>query len=187
MIPLLPTNSDFNDKYRAEGNKPKCNKLEQLAYTAVDKPSGDDDKIGYDGLEKTHFCPDVWTRKDFSKTTKNCGALGPYPSEKMDTFSRIALHEMTHYTSVDPPNVDGEMIQDVQVTGGETASGTVNAHALVDKTQADYFNPALAENNAENHAWTALDALISRHGTETPSGGDWQGFFKQNPPKIELE
>lgn len=83
----------------------------------------------------------------------------------MDTFSRIALHEMTHYTSVDPPNVDSEMIQDVQMTGGETASGTVNAHALVDKTQADYFNPALAENNADNYAWTALDALVSRNCT----------------------
>lgn len=105
----------------------------------------------------------------------------------MDTFSRIALHEMTHYSFVGPPNVNGEMIQDLQMSDGETAYGTVNAHALVDEGQDDFFNPAVAETNADNYAWMALDALVSRHCTETPSGDEWQNFFKESPPKIEVD
>lgn len=113
----------------------------------------------------------------------------------MDTFSRIALHEMTHMSTVGPPIIgddeeDGQ-IRDIVLTDPETdeqfgAYGPINTHALVDEAQDDYFNPIVTEGNADSYAWMALDALVSRHCAKEVTEDRWQDFFTENPPAIEL-
>lgn len=156
-----------------------------LAYTQFD--DGEDE----DGLEKIHFCDIAYDVVQFEEVVADCAALDAYPSEKMDTFSRIALHEMTHYSTVGPPIIgddddDGE-IKDVTLTDPDDdetfgAYGPTNTHALVDEAQDDYFNPALTESNADSYAWMSLDALISRHCAADPN--NWENFFTENPPAI---
>lgn len=114
----------------------------------------------------------------------------------MDTFSRIALHEMTHMSTVGPPIIadpeddddDDGQIKDVSLyddEGAFAAYGPINAHALADPEQGDYYNPDLTQTNADNYAWMALDALVSRHCASDPSGDTWQGFFTESPPRID--
>jgi len=114
----------------------------------------------------------------------------------MDTFSRVALHEMTHMSTVGPPIIgnpdddeDGQ-IKDVPLYDGEAdedfgAYGPINAHALADPEQDDYYNPDLTETNADNYAWMSLDALVSRHCAKDPSGDKWADFFTESPPPID--
>jgi hypothetical protein len=124
----------------------------------------------------------------------------------MDTFSRVALHEMTHMSTVGPPIIrndeEGEdgQIRDVPLTAPDDsdgddsddepfefpAYGPVNAHALVDEAQDDYFNPYKAETNADSYAWMALDALVSRHCATDTSGNNWVNFFTESPPAIDI-
>jgi hypothetical protein len=187
-------NADFGDKYPDEANYVRCSDEGTLAYTAFDdNGNGSDsegDAIESDGLEKIHFCDIAWSTRTFDEVTADCASLGAYPSEKMDTFSRIALHEMTHYSSVGPPIIrepeddEGEMIKDVRMSDGGPAYGTVRAHALVDKNQDEFFNPFMAETNADNYAWMSLDALVSRHCATDTDGNNWEGFFTDNPPAI---
>lgn len=112
----------------------------------------------------------------------------------MDTFARIALHEMTHMSSVGPPIIrdhededDYGLIKDVQMVDGDTSYGPQNAHALVDKNQDEFWNPALAETNADNYAWMSLDSLISRHCSEVIGGDDWATFFAESPPAVPVD
>lgn len=122
---------------------------------------------------------------NFEEVVSDCKALDPYPSEKMDTFSRIALHEMTHSSTVGPPSlVDGDMIKDPEMFDGEWAYGTVRTHALVDKNQDEAYNPQVSETNADSYAWMSLDALVSRHCASDVTGDNWAAFFTQYPPAL---
>lgn len=108
-----------------------------LAYTAFD--DGEDE----DGLEKIHFCNIAYHIVQFEEVVADCAALDAYPNEKMDTFSRIALHEMIHYSTVGPPIIgddddDDGQIKDVTLTDSDNdeqfaACGSANTHALVDE------------------------------------------------------
>jgi hypothetical protein len=182
---------DYNDKYPEENNKEVCSTEGTLAYTSLDDGVGN---VEADGLEKIHFCPIAWDRPQFEAIVADCeGNTDAYPSKKMDTFSRIALHEMTHMSTVGPPIIadpeegDDGQIKDVQLYDDEgdfPANGPINAHALADPEQGDYYNPELTQNNADNYAWMALDALVSRHCASDPSGDSWQDFFTESPPRI---
>jgi hypothetical protein len=80
----------------------------------------------------------------------------------MDTFSRIALYGMTHTSTVGPPIIadpedddDDGQIKDVPLyeeEGDSAAYGPINAHALADPAQGDYYNPDLTQTNADNCA-----------------------------------
>ncbi|KAF7504632.1 hypothetical protein GJ744_001986 [Endocarpon pusillum] len=78
----------------------------------------------------------------------------------MDAFSRIVLHEMTHYKSV----------------------GGIIGEQIVDAGNEDHNYP-LTEINADSYGWMALDAWISRNCTEDATNDNWQNFFKEDPPK----
>jgi hypothetical protein len=143
-----------------------------LAYTLVDT---------LDNREKIHFCDPAWTRPSVADV--DCGALDPYPSTKMDSFSRIALHEMMHYSTVGPPSSLGEQIKDGVNADDEPAYDPPRTHGLVDVDQDD--NPVLAEQNADSYAWMALDAYVSRICATDPSGDNWATFFQEDPPNYE--
>ena len=98
----------------------------------------------------------------------------------MDSFSRIALHEMTHYSSVGPETSLAQQIKDVQNADEEPAYDPPRVHGLVDPQQDD--NPALTEINADSYAWMSLDAWIS---DKCGSGDDGASYFTQDPPAYE--
>lgn len=98
----------------------------------------------------------------------------------MDAFSRIALHEMTHYSSVGPAVSLAQQIQDVTNADDSPAYDPPRAHGLVDPNQDD--NPVVTEINADSYAWMSLDAWISRKCSPNSSGNDYAGYFTQDPP-----
>ena len=101
----------------------------------------------------------------------------------MDAFSRIALHEMTHYSSVGPATSLAQQIQDVTNADGEQAYDPPRVHGLFDPEQDD--NPAVTEINADSYAWMSLDAWISRKCAADASGNNWALFFTEDPPPYE--
>lgn len=103
----------------------------------------------------------------------------------MDSFSRIALHEMTHYSSVGPATSLGQQIRDTANEDGELAYDPPRVHGLLDPEQDD--NPATTEINADSYAWMSLDAWISQKCSNGASGNDWQSYFTQDPPPYEHE
>ena len=103
----------------------------------------------------------------------------------MDSFSRIALHEMTHYSSVGPATSLAQQIKDVLNKDEERAYDPLRVHGLLDPEQDD--NPAVTEINADSYAWMSLDAWISRNCAADPTGNNWASFFTQNPPRYEPE
>lgn len=113
----------------------------------------------------------------------DCASLDPFPSTKMDAFSRIALHEMMHYSSVGPATSLGEQINDVTNADGESAYDPPRAHGLLDSKQDD--NPVVTEINADSYAWMSLDAWISDKCSPNSSGNDWAGYFTQDPPSYK--
>ncbi|EMD66494.1 hypothetical protein COCSADRAFT_353794 [Bipolaris sorokiniana ND90Pr] len=147
------------------------------AYTLVDEP--------VDQQEKIHFCDITWTGRLESIADIDCGALDPYPSVKMDSISRIILHEWTHYSSVGPKTSLEDKIQDRLNDDGVSAYEPDRTHGLIDPEQDD--DPVGASLNADNYAWMALDAYVSRICATDPSGDNWQTFFTENPPDYERE
>lgn len=99
----------------------------------------------------------------------------------MDAFSRIALHEMRHYSSVGPATSLAQQIGDATNADGSPAYDPPRVHGLVDVNQDD--NIAVAEINADSYAWMSLDAWISRKCSPNSSGNDYAGYFTQDPPK----
>ncbi|MCJ1330054.1 hypothetical protein MMC10_006735 [Thelotrema lepadinum] len=143
---------------------------ETAGYTVVDT---------LDDLEKIHFCDPAWALG--SAGDVDCGSLDPYPSTKMDSFSRVALHEMTHYSTVGPASELGEQIVDVKNTDGNYAYDPPRVHGLIDPNQDN--QPGLPEDNADSYAWMSLDSFVSDHcSPEGTSGNDYQFYFTQNPP-----
>ncbi|KAL8796259.1 MAG: hypothetical protein Q9195_001374 [Heterodermia aff. obscurata] len=164
-------NLDFAADDPDEGD---CTDEGTLAYTLTDQ---------LDDREKIHFCDPSWTRGSVGDV--DCGSLDPFPSTKMDTFSRIALHEMTHYSSVGPKTSLAEQIKDVNNADGEKVYEPSRAHGLLDPKQDD--QPALTEINADSYAWMSLDARISQKCAADQSGNKWASFFTKDPPPYEDE
>ena len=148
-----------------------CTKGDTLAYTLTDQ---------LDGREKIHFCDPSWTRGSIADV--DCASLDPFPSEKMDAFERIVLHEMTHYSSVGPKTSLGSQIVDVLNKDGASAYDPPRVHGLIDEAQDD--QPGLPEINADSYAWMSLDAKIS-HMCLPRNGVEWEKFFTENPPPYE--
>ncbi|KAF2228667.1 hypothetical protein EV356DRAFT_495133 [Viridothelium virens] len=157
-----------------DGDGTNCAEEGTLAYTLTDQ---------LDKREKIHFCDPSWTRG--SAGDVDCASLDPYPSTKMDSFSRIALHEMMHYSSVGPQTSLKEQIVDVKNEDLQPAYDPPRVHGLLDPAQDD--NPAPTEINADSYAWMSLDAWISRKCSKDAEGNDWASFFTQNPPPYEHE
>jgi hypothetical protein len=132
-----------------------------------------------DGLEKIHFC-DVAYDRPTSGPDIDCGSLDTYPSTKMDTFSRIVLHETLHYSSVGPGSELGEQIVDHQNEDGGAAYDPERAHGLNDPEQDN--QPGKAEANADNYAWMALDSWISYQCTPDDEKEAWDSYFPDDPP-----
>ncbi|KAL9003553.1 MAG: hypothetical protein Q9188_003594 [Gyalolechia gomerana] len=101
----------------------------------------------------------------------------------MDAFSRIALHEMTHYSSVGPQTSLEQQIKDVKNADDEGAYDPLRVHGLLDPEQDD--NPVPTETNADSYAWMSLDAWISRKCAEDADGNNWASYFTQDPPPYE--
>ncbi|KAI4166941.1 MAG: hypothetical protein LQ343_007613 [Gyalolechia ehrenbergii] len=167
VLGLIADNHDF-----APDDGPGCTDEGTLAYTLNDEQ---------DSREKIHFCDPSWTRG--SAGDVGCASLDPFPSTKMDSFSRIALHEMTHYSSVGPQTSLGQQIKDVKNADDEGAYDPPRVHGLLDPDQDD--NPVPTEINADSYAWMSLDAWISRKCAEDASGNNWASFFTQDPPPYE--
>ncbi|KAI1812526.1 hypothetical protein GGS20DRAFT_591637 [Poronia punctata] len=145
-----------------------------LAYTETDKD---------DNREKIKFCDIAWNRPTADERSKQCGDFDAFPSTKMDTFSRVALYEMTHYSSVGPDSGLGEQIKDVSNADGFRAFDPLRVYGLIDPKQDD--NEAVAEINADSYAWMSLDAWLSRRCADNPNKPD--AFFTKNPPAYDPE
>ncbi|KAI1317619.1 hypothetical protein F5Y16DRAFT_406595 [Xylariaceae sp. FL0255] len=163
---FTPTGSDSPDF------TPACAKSETLAFTDTDK---------LDDREKIHFCDIAWGLPSGTTRVGQCANFDPYPSLKIDTFSRLALHEMMHYSSVGPASTMGLQITDTNNDDGHLAYGPLRNHGLVDPNQDN--NPGLADVNADNYAWLSLDAWISRMCAADID--TWDQFFTQNPPNYK--
>ncbi|ERF76598.1 hypothetical protein EPUS_09184 [Endocarpon pusillum Z07020] len=155
-----------------DSNEADCNDEGTLAYTLTDR---------LDSREKIHFCDPSWTRGKADDV--DCASLDPFPSTKMDSFSRIALHEMLHYSSVGPETSLAQQIIDVKNEDGEPAYDPPRVHGLIDPEQDE--NPAMPEINADSYAWMSLDAGISFKCMRDWGNSDWASFFSQNPPPYE--
>ncbi|KAI2625595.1 hypothetical protein GGR54DRAFT_506552 [Hypoxylon sp. NC1633] len=145
-----------------------CSEEGTHAYTDTDD---------LDDREKIHFCDISWDLPNAAARSGQCGDFDSFPSTKMDTFSRVALHEMTHYSSVGPPSALGLQITDVQNADKSLAYDPPRVHGLVDEQQDD--NADLAEINADSYAWMALDAWVSM--TCSDDSTKYNQFFEDPP------
>lgn len=142
--------------------------MDTLAYTLTDD---------LDSREKIHFCDPSWTRG--SADDVDCASLDPFPSTKMDSFSRIALHEMTHYSSVGPKTSLADQIIDVKNADGQPTYDPPRVHGLLQQQDDQLSFPEI---NADSYAWMSLDAWISRKCAADSSDNNWALFFTQDPP-----
>ena len=122
------------------------------------------------------MCNPAWRKPDLDSI--QCDNLDKYASFKMDTFSRIAVHEMFHYSSVGPKSTFDALVRDNTNDDGIVAYFPRRAHGLADELQDG--QPGQAEGNADNYAWLAMDSYFSVHCSQNP--GDYQHYF-QDPPK----
>lgn len=99
----------------------------------------------------------------------------------MDSFSRLALHEMTHYSSVGPKTSLADQIINVKNADGEPAYDPERVHGLLHQ-QDD--QPGFPEINADSYAWMSLDAWISRKCAADMSGNNWASLFTQDPTAL---
>ncbi|KAM5354927.1 hypothetical protein ACJ41O_001573 [Fusarium nematophilum] len=166
---MVVDNADFGE---SSGNS--CDEEGTLAYTATDED--------FDQREKIHFC-DIAYDRPASGPAIDCGSLDSYPSTKMDTFSRVVLHETLHYSSVGPDSKLGEQIVDQQNDDGIVAYDPERAHGLNDPDQDN--QPGKAESNADNYAWMSLDSWISYLCTAEDEQEAWDSYFPDDPPDYE--
>jgi hypothetical protein len=140
----------------------------QLAYTQRD------DAEGHDNLQKTVICN--WAFGKLPAISSLQPPFSAYPDDKIDTLARVVLHEMTHYDMV-AAGAGVSQITDAFNKDEQRAYGADRSHALVDPDQDD--DPGLADVNADNYAWFAMDAYISFTFSSNPD--DAPNYF-QNPP-----
>ncbi|RBR25409.1 uncharacterized protein FIESC28_01846 [Fusarium coffeatum] len=158
---MVVDNKDFSQDF-------SCDDEGELAYT-------DDDEA--DGLQKIHFCPIAYEKPNLESI--DCGALDSFPSEKMDTFSRVVLHEITHGENVGPESELSAQIKDIENDDEGTAYGINRAHALVrEKIGQEVYN-------ADNYAYMSLDAWVSWDCTPADNRDAWASFFPDPPPDYE--
>lgn len=155
-------------------NARDCTDEGVLAYTNTDQ---------LDSREKIHFCELSWTRGGAGNA--DCASLDPYPSTKMDSFSRIALHVMLHYSSVGPKTSLAQQILDGKNADGLAASNPERVHGLLDPEQDDW--PLPPETNADSYAWMSLDAWISHKCAADRNGNNWASHFTEDPPPYERD
>jgi len=113
----------------------------------------------------------------------DCASLHPFPSMKMDTFSRIALHEITHYSSVGPATSLVQQIKDRTNEDKESTYDLPRVHNLVDSKQDN--NPVVTNINVDSYTWISLDAWISRKCSRDSTGNNWALFFTQDSSPYE--
>ena len=151
-----------------------CDNEGTWAYTDTDT----------DDREKIHFC-DMAFDLPTSGPDIVCTNLDTFPSEKMDTFSRVALHEMLHYKAVGTGSSLGAQIIDTTNYDGEVAYGTERAHGLVDDDQ-DGTNEkgglAKADINADNYAYMALTAWVGYNCSPEDEKEAYDTYFPDEPP-----
>lgn len=161
---MLTYHLDFGGPYGYS-----CDEEGELGYTVNDEEG--------DGLDKIHFCPIAYEKPNLDSI--DCGSLDSYPSEKMDTFSRVVLHEITHGRNVGPESELASRIIDKVNDDGEPAYDIRRAHALVDEDRM------LHTINADNYAFMCLDAWVSWDCTPRENRDAWASFFPDPPPPYE--
>ena len=165
-FPLTP----FADFATKNSNPDGCISDFTTAYTLTDE---------LDSREKIHFCDDAWTRGSVNDV--DCATLDPFPSTKIDAFSRIVIRQIISSSSVYLTFSDSP-VTDVTNADGVPADDPARAHGLVNPAQdAQGF---LAVNNADSYAWMSLDAFIS---SKCSQGSDWSSYFTQDPPPYVVE
>lgn len=102
-----------------------------------------------------------------------------FPSTKIDTFSRVALHGTTHYSSVGPQSALDDKIIDATNNDRFPACEPPYAHGHLDPQQDN--QPGKAEINADSFAWISLESFISRKCSNA-QGDVAAAFFTENPP-----
>ncbi|EME43030.1 hypothetical protein DOTSEDRAFT_72430 [Dothistroma septosporum NZE10] len=154
-------NLDFNGDCASDSDT--------LAYTDTDT---------LDSREKIHFCSPSWTRPNIADL--QCANFAAYASTAMDAFSRIALHEMTHYAVIGEAGPG--QIGDAKNDDGDYAYEPERVHALVEE------NPGLCEINADSYAWMSLETWLSQYCSseaDPPTGRDDTDYFTEDPPAYE--
>ncbi|KAJ7915390.1 hypothetical protein B0H13DRAFT_1610500 [Mycena leptocephala] len=131
-----------------------------------------------DDREKIHFCDRAFALPSIASV--DCNRLDPYPSDLMDTFSRVVLHEMMHYSSVGPESELQCPIIDVKNNDLNYAYGPSRVHGLIDPDQDGQSGKP--EINADSYAWMSLDAWISRKCTAAKGEEDWVSYFTGDLP-----
>ncbi|CEJ88856.1 hypothetical protein VHEMI04882 [[Torrubiella] hemipterigena] len=135
-------------------------------------------KDGGDGLEKIHFGDGVFDMPLAGNV--DCGSLDKYPSEKMDTFSRVVLHEMLHYSTVGLQSQLGDQLVDQKKNDGNYAYGHARAHGLQDPGQDD--QPGKSEINADNFAYMALSTWVGYFCLPEDKKDQYGTYFPDAPP-----
>lgn len=79
-----------------------------------------------------------------------CGSQGDRPTEMIDSITRVAVHEMTHYSTVGPASTLADRIVDQLNDDNEVAYGINRAFGL--NTEGQDNQPGKAEANADNYA-----------------------------------
>lgn len=134
-----------------------------------------------DQLEKIHFCDTGYDRPT-SALDLDCSTLDSYPSDKMDTFARLALHETLHYKTIGEDSQLGAQIIDQKNEDGEYTYGVIRAHGLNDPDQDD--QPAKAELNADNYAYMSLAGWVGFTCSPEEDKEDyWDSYFPDDPPE----
>ncbi|KAI9711783.1 MAG: hypothetical protein M1820_001928 [Bogoriella megaspora] len=161
-----------NVDFDKDENGASCDDEAVQAYTEIDN---------LDHREKIHFCNNSW--KKLKAADVKCSSLKHYPSRRMETFSLIVLHEMTHYSSVGPKTSLGREIVDEENKDGKDAYYPRRVHGLLAKDQDD--RPEKTVTNADSYAWMSLDAWISHLCSGSWIDNQWASYFTQNPPAYE--
>ncbi|RBR27125.1 uncharacterized protein FIESC28_00069 [Fusarium coffeatum] len=161
---------DTVDVLRDLDFKGRCDGKETEAYTDTDT----------DKREKIHFC-DLGYDKPIGGGDIQCSSLDKYPSIKIDTFSRVALHETLHYSTVGPASKLDSQIVDQKNRDGDYAYGPERAHGLNDPDQDG--QPGKAESNADNYAWMAVTSWVSYLCTPEDEQDAWDSYFSEDPPE----
>lgn len=104
-----------------------------------------------DGLTKIHFCNSAYSLPRLA--TEQCGNLDSFPSEKMDSFARILLHETLHWDQVGPMTSLGHLVVDQKNEDGLDAYFASRTHGLLDPAQDS--QPGKCDSNADSLAWMA--------------------------------
>lgn len=134
---------------------------------------------GGDGREKIHFCDDSYDRP-LGGVDIDCNSLDNWPSGRIDTFSRLALHETLHYRTIGEDSLLGGQIVDQLNNDDEVAYGPRRAHGLNDPDQDG--QPGKAESNADNYAYMSIAGWVGYICSPEDEKEYWDRYFSEEPP-----